>query len=204
MSDIPNARHPAYPRRHAKGATEICKRHAKERHAKERLQQVKPTKGKKKKAEGQRTKSAERIAGSQTTPGKPALGHERLLAERNRSRASLLTLLQLLVLHLGAEFGRPALGGVPVAEAVHAHRLGIDAGTVVLFETLVAGTEGVAGVFLTATEVVDGEVLVTHFVSVEGFRGSEDVRGKDSEVEVGFTVRYGRDSTRCEQDEPAE
>lgn len=63
-------------------------------------------------------KSTEGIARSQTTPRKPALGHERLLADGNWSRVSLLAFLQLLVLHLGAEFGRPALGGVPVAEAI--------------------------------------------------------------------------------------
>lgn len=64
------------------------------------------------------------------------------------------------MLHLGAQFGCPALGGVPVAEAVHAHRLGVDASTVVAF---VACAEGIPGVFLTATEVVEGEVLVAHF-----------------------------------------
>lgn len=77
-------------------------------------------------------KSTERIARSQATPRKPALGHERLLADGDWGRVSLLAFLQLLVLHLGAEFGRPALGGVPVAEAVQTHGLGVDAGTVCL------------------------------------------------------------------------
>lgn len=65
------------------------------------------------------------------------------------------------MLHLGAELGCPALGGVPVAKAVHAHSLGVDASTVV---ALLAGAEGIPGVFLTTTEVVESEVLVAHFL----------------------------------------
>lgn len=53
----------------------------------------------------------------------------------------------------------PALGGMPVAEAVHVGGFDANAGTVVVY---VGGAEGIASHLLTAAPVVDGIVLLAH------------------------------------------
>ena len=53
----------------------------------------------------------------------------------------------------------PALGGMPVAEAVHPDGFDAEAGAVLV---RVAGTGGIAGAFFTLAPFVYGEGLMTH------------------------------------------